>query len=196
MKNRVAIYCRCSTAYQNLDIQINDLTKYAELREFNIVKIFQEEAISGTKRSRPELDQMMTLARKRKIDFVLIWKLDRLGRNTSHLLNLIDEFESLNVALISYKETIDLSTPLGRAMVTILSALSAFERETLRERVIAGIENAKRKGKELGRPRLKCGEEVIRLRNEGLTYNQISTILKISHGSITNLLRKKVHGCK
>jgi DNA invertase Pin-like site-specific DNA recombinase len=188
-KNRVAIYCRCSTAQQSLEIQLHDLRTYSDARKFNLVEIFEEVGVSGSKQARPELNKLLKLVRQRKVEYVLIWKLDRLGRNTSHLLSMIDEFESLGISLISFQETIDLSTPIGKVMVTVLSALSAFERDTLRERVIAGIENARRKGIKLGRPKLNLIKEIQQLRSKGKTYRQISSNLNVSHGYIANALK-------
>lgn len=108
MKNKkVAIYVRCSTVQQNLDIQINDLHKYAEARGFEIVSEFSDFGVSGARDRRPALDQMMKLAYQRKFDCVLVWRLDRLGRNTKHLLMLLDELESLQIPLVSLQEGFD-----------------------------------------------------------------------------------------
>lgn len=193
MKTRVAVYCRCSTSSQTLDIQINDLTRYANAREFTIVEIFKDTGVSGVKNTRPALDEMMKLVRKKKVDIVLIWKLDRLGRNVSGLLNMIEEFEALNIALISYKETLDFSSPIGRVMATVLSALTAFERDTLRERVIAGLENAKKNGVILGRPKKSLDIELVKsMRADGMSYREISFKLKVSSGLIHKRLNESI----
>lgn len=190
MKNsRVAIYVRCSTAQQNLDAQIAELTRYAEARQWQIVERFEDHAHSGSTTSRPSLNKLVSAMRRRKFDLVLVFALDRLGRNTSHLLSLVEEMESLGVALVSLREAIDLSTPVGRMMVTILSALASFERELIRERVVLGIENARRNGKKLGRPKSISEQEIIDLRSQGWTYSQISDHLGISPGSISAAIK-------
>ncbi|MBL7672133.1 MAG: recombinase family protein [Bdellovibrionaceae bacterium] len=186
---KVAIYVRCSTVQQNLDIQINDLRKYAEARGLEIVSEFSDFGISGAKDRRPALDQMMKSACQRKFDCVLVWRLDRLGRNTKHLLMLLDELESLQIPLVSLQEGFDLSTPIGRVVATVLAALSAFEREIIKERVVAGIQNAKANGKKLGRPSLNLEQEVRVLRVEGHTFREIQSKLKISPGTIAKYLK-------
>lgn len=190
MKNkRATLYLRCSTIHQNLEIQQNDLRRYAEARGFQIVEEFSDFGVSGAKDRRPALDQMLTAARQRKFDCVLVWRLDRLGRNTKHLLMVLDELESLQIPLVSLQEGFDLSTPIGRVVATVLAALSSFEREIIKERVVAGIQNAKAKGKKLGRPPLKMEEQVQTLRKSGFTFREIQEHLKISPGTVAKYLK-------
>lgn len=194
MKNkRVALYLRCSTVQQNLEIQTNDLRKYAESRGFEIVFEYSDFGISGAKDKRPALDQMLKAARQKKFDILLIWKLDRLGRNTKHLLTVLDELDSLQVSLVSLHEGFDLSSPIGRVVATVLAALSAFEREIIRERVISGIQHAKSKGKKLGRPKCIDKNQIHILRKAGWTYKKIQDRLNVSPGSIRSAL-KEVEG--
>lgn len=191
MKNKkAALYLRCSTAQQNLEVQQNDLRRYAEARGLQVIEEFSDFGISGAKDRRPALDQMLRAARQRKFDYVLVWRLDRLGRTTKHLLTVLDELESLQIPLISLQEGFDLSTPIGRVVATVLAALSAFEREIIKERVVAGIQNAKAKGKQLGRPKSINYEAISTLRRRGLTYRQISDELGVSPGSIREAIRK------
>lgn len=107
---RVAIYVRCSTVHQNLEIQIGDLRRLAEARGFRVVYEYQDFGVSGAKDRRPGLDDMMKDARKRRFDIVMVWHLDRLGRNTQHLLSLFEELELLQISLVSHQEGVDLST--------------------------------------------------------------------------------------
>ena len=97
----------------------------------------------------------MADARRRKFDVVLVWKLDRFGRSPRHLVNVLAEFESLNIAFVSLSDNLDLSTASGRLMFNIIGAMAEFERELIRERVKAGMKNAKAKGVRIGRPRAK-----------------------------------------
>src|SRR5204863_3354926 len=99
------------------------------------------------------LDRMLTDAKRRKLDVVVCWRLDRLGRNLRHLVTLIDELQTLGVAFVSLAEGIDCMTPAGRLQLHILAALAEFERERIRERVMAGLARARAQGTRLGRPR-------------------------------------------
>lgn len=189
-RNRAVLYFRCSTSGQNLDIQKHDLTRYADLRDFEVVDMIEDFAVSGAKDNRPGLNRLMLMARQRKFDYVLVWRLDRLGRNTTHLLTLIDEFQELQISLVSINEGFDLSTHIGKVMATLLAALSNFERSVLRERCAAGIENARRRGVVLGRPRKYVDVEgIINMREAGGTFSAIAKKYKISNGSIHTLLK-------
>ncbi len=188
---RVAIYVRCSTVHQNLEIQIGDLRKLAEARGFRVVHEYQDFGVSGAKDRRPGLDEMMKDARKRRFDIVMVWRLDRLGRNTQHLLSLFEELELLQISLVSHQEGVDLSTSIGRVVATVLAALATFERELIRERVIAGIQNAKAKGKRLGRPKSVDMDAIRQLRSQGKTYSAIGESLGVSSGSIAIALKTK-----
>ncbi len=193
-KNKCAIYCRCSTVNQNLDIQRNDLTRYAQMRELDVVEIFEDFGVSGMKDKRPSLDRMLTMARQRKFNYILIWRLDRLGRNTSHLLNLIDEFQDLQISLVSQQEGFDLSTYLGRVIATILAALSNFEAELTRERVIVGINNARKRGKVLGRPKKYVDTEgILKMRNAGCSFAVIGKKYNLSNGFLHTLFKNELN---
>jgi len=149
---KIALYARVSTTDKNqdVDMQLHELRNYAEARGWEAVE-FVDRGISGAKEKRPALDELLLAARRRKIGAVAVWKLDRLGRSLSHLLQLLGELESLGIVFLSLRDSIDLSTPTGRLMMQMLGAFAEFERELLRERVCAGIANAKRKGKQIGR---------------------------------------------
>ena len=112
-----------------------------------------DRGVSGAKDRRPALDQLLADARRRKIDVLLCWRLDRLGRNLRHLVTLLDEMQAVGVAFVSLNEGIDTGTPAGRLQLHILAALAQFERERIRERVLAGLQRARAQGKRLGRPR-------------------------------------------
>jgi DNA invertase Pin-like site-specific DNA recombinase len=108
--------------------------------------------VSGAKDRRPALDQLVTDARRRRFDVVVCWRLDRLGRNLKHLITLLDELQVLGVAFVSLAEGIDATTPAGKLQIHILGAIAEFERERIRERVMAGLQRARAQGKRLGRP--------------------------------------------
>ena len=110
---RIGIYARVSTKDQNCDMQLRDLRSYCAARQLVVVREYVDEGVSGTLASRPQLDDLMGDARKRKLDAVLCWRFDRLARSTTHLLLALEEFRSLGVQFISYQENIDTGTPLG-----------------------------------------------------------------------------------
>jgi DNA invertase Pin-like site-specific DNA recombinase len=151
------LYARVSTTDkgQNPEMQLSEMRAFCSARGWQIVT----EAVdicSGAKEVRPELNRLMGLARKRAIDAVIVWKLDRFGRSLKHLVNSIAEFEALGIAFISIRDQIDMTTPAGRLQFHILSAMAEFERDLIVERVRAGIAQARMKGtksgKAIGRP--------------------------------------------
>jgi DNA invertase Pin-like site-specific DNA recombinase len=116
---------------------------------------FVERGISGAKDRRPALDAMLAAARRRKVDVVVCWRLDGLGRHLRHPVVLLEELQTLGVAFISLNEGIDATTPAGRLHMAVLGAIAQFERERIAERVKAGLARARAQGKRLGRPRLR-----------------------------------------
>jgi DNA invertase Pin-like site-specific DNA recombinase len=133
----------------------------------------------------------MADARKRKFDAILVWRFDRFARSTKHLLLALEEFRSLGIQFISYQENIDTSSPLGQALFTIVSAVAQLERDLIRERVSAGIRNARANGKELGRPRrIVNADELLRLKTEGASLRQIAEALGIGYGTVRARLQQ------
>jgi len=133
-------------------MQLRELQEHCQRRGWEIVGEYIDAGISGSKASRPELNRLMADAKRRKLDAVLVWKLDRFGRSLKHLVNSLAEFESLGVAFISLKESLDLTTPAGRLMFGVIAAMAEFERDLIRERVKAGIAYRRSKG-------LPCGPQ-------------------------------------
>src|SRR5580658_7499637 len=153
-QHRVALYCRVSTNHgQDPELQLRELREYAASRGWKIMQEYVDQGVSGSKDSRPALNRLMSDAHQRKIDAVLVWKLDRFGRSLRHLVNALAELEAAGVAFASLTDNLDLSTPAGRLMFQVIAAMGEFERELIRERVRSGMRNAKEKGKSIGRPR-------------------------------------------
>jgi DNA invertase Pin-like site-specific DNA recombinase len=143
MKNiiKVGLYARVSTAdQQTLPMQIQALRAYAQQREWQIV-MEVEETCSGASDERPQRDLLIKAARQRKIDHIIVWRLDRWGRSLTDLLNTLKELEDLKVGFISASEAIDPTTATGRAMASLVAVFAQFERDLLGERVKAGIRN-------------------------------------------------------
>lgn len=148
------IYARVSTADQTCENQLAELRRYVTARGWSSVE-YVDAGISGAKDSRPAIDALLRDAKRRKLDVLVCWRLDRLGRSLRHLITLLDELQALGVAFISLNEGIDATTPAGRLQMAVLAAIAEFERERIRERVVAGLQRARAQGKHLGRPKTR-----------------------------------------
>lgn len=187
---RIAIYARVSTTDQSCQPQLRDLEAYCQARDFLIVKKYVDEGFSGAKDSRPELNQLMADARKRKFDAILVWRFDRFARSTKHLLLALEEFRGLGIQFVSYQENLDTTSPLGQALFTIVAAVAQLERDLIRERINAGIRNARAIGKHIGRPRHELTrEDVIRFQAEGHSLRKIARMLGVGLGTVRSRLR-------
>jgi DNA invertase Pin-like site-specific DNA recombinase len=153
-KRRAAIYLRVSTSLQDTAMQESELREWAERRGWE-AKIYRDNGQSGAKESRPALESLLADVKRGRVDVVMVWSLDRLARSLKQLLTLAEEFQSLGVDLYSHKQAIDTSSPSGRLTYQVLGAVAEFEREMLRERVRAGLAQARRAGKKIGRPPLR-----------------------------------------
>jgi DNA invertase Pin-like site-specific DNA recombinase len=186
-----AIYARVSTKDQSCEMQMRDLRAYCTARGFTIIREYIDIGQSGAKDSRPQLNELMADARKRKFDSILVWRFDRFARSTKHLLLALEEFRSLGIQFVSYQENIDTNSPLGQALFTIVSAVAQLERDLIRERVSAGVRNARESGKQLGRPRrIVNQEDIIRLKVKGASLRQIAETLGIGYGTVRTRLRQ------
>jgi len=186
---RIAIYARVSTTDQSTESQLLDLRRYTRERGWNIFKEYVDEGISGTKDSRPALNELMNDAKKRRFDVVLCWRFDRFARSTKHLILALEEFKNLGVDFVSYQENIDTSSPLGSAIFTIISAVAQLERDIIAERVKAGLRRAKENGKKLGRPKATVDTQKIQwLRSQGLSLRAIAKETGVSRTTVADLL--------
>jgi DNA invertase Pin-like site-specific DNA recombinase len=157
---RAALYVRVSTHDRMTDNQLLELRRYAEARGWTVTE-YVDEGVSGAKESRAALDRLLKDARRRRLDALVVWRLDRLGRNLRHLILTLDELTALGVSFVSLGEGIDTSTPAGRLQLHILGAIAEFERARIQERVKAGLTRAKAQGRRLGRPRRRVTDAEI-----------------------------------
>jgi DNA invertase Pin-like site-specific DNA recombinase len=176
---RAAIYVRVSTVEQETYLQEHELQEYCERRGWSCV-VYRDKGQSGAKNDRPALTVMMNDLRRRKIDVVVVWALDRLARSLKQLLGIAEECRAVGVDLVSLKQNVDTTLPAGRLTFQVLGAVAEFEREMLRERVKAGMAQAKRAGKHIGRParRKFHVEEIGRmrlLRSQGISIRRLAT---------------------
>lgn len=192
---KIALYTRVSTTGKGQDpqVQARELREYAARRGWQIIQEYTDNGVSGAKESRPALDRLMQDARRRKFDGVLCWKLDRIGRSLKHLVNLLAELEAVGVALVSFSDNLDLSTPQGRLMFQIIGAMAEFERALIQERVRAGMRNAKAKGRNVGRPKTNVGASAVaHLRDGGASWREIGRELGISARTARRLWGKRL----
>ena len=186
---RVGLYARVSTHDQKtLPLQIRTMREYAAKRGWEIAVQIKEVGSGAVERELRE--KLMAAARRREIDVVLVWRLDRWGRSVTDLLATLQELEHLGVGFVSLTEALDLTTPAGRAMAALLAVFAEFEREILRERVRAGLAHARQNGQRLGRPQtaaLHAGR-VRKLYRAGISKAEIARRLQIGRTSVRRIL--------
>jgi DNA invertase Pin-like site-specific DNA recombinase len=176
-----AIYARVSTFDQEPENQLQELRRYVEARGWTAVE-YVDRGISGSKENRPALDALLRDAKRRKFDVLVCWRLDRLGRNLKHLITLLEELQALGIAFVSLAEGIDATTPAGKLQMHILGAIAEFERERIRERVLAGLQRARAQGRRLGRPRLAVAPERLKA-VQGMTVREAAKVLGVPHST-------------
>ena len=186
---RAALYSRVSTNDQHtLSMQNRNMREYAARRGWSIAMQVREVGSGAAQREARE--KLLDAARRREIDIVVVWRLDRWGRSVTDLLATLQELEHLGVGFVSLTEALDLTTPSGRAMAGLLAVFAEFEREILRERVRAGLADAKRNGQRLGRP-MTAGlhaDKVRKLHRAGVSKAEIARRLRIGRTSVRRIL--------
>lgn len=188
---RVALYARVSTARdQDPQLQLDELRQVAKQRGWHVVGEFVDKGISGAKDTRPQLDAIMRLAHRGGVDIVAVWKFDRFARSTRHLVTALEDFRSRNIDFISMRDAIDTTTPTGRFTFSIIAAVAELERELIRERTIAGIEAARRRGSRPGRPPVEVDvHRARRLQAEGQSLRAIGKALGVAAATVQRALR-------
>lgn len=197
-----AIYARVSTLLsQDPSNQLIPIKKFAGSRNLEIVQEYVDQGISGSKERRPGLDQLVKDARSGKFKVLIVYSIDRLARDTRHLLNLINELSHYGVNLISLREHIDLTTAIGQATLTILGAVAQLERELIRERIRNALAAKKMAAAQTGSS-WKCGRPTVmsddiarralELKAKGKSLRAIARILNVSKSSVERILKIKV----
>lgn len=190
-KIRVIIYRRVSTTQQSTESQIDLLRDYAKFRNYEIVSEF-EDVGSGMKNDRENYQLMLNEIRKGRCDALLVFRIDRVSRSVKELIGLFDELKNLGVEFISYSEQLDTGGAQGKLIFTILSAFAELERNILIERTKVGIENARRKGKILGRPKVsdEIKNKVIYLFKNKKSYKEIINEIGISKSKYFEIVKE------
>lgn len=186
---RTGLYARVSTNdQQTLPMQNRAMREYVARRGWTVAMQVREVGSGSAQREARE--KLLDAARRREIDIVVVWRLDRWGRSVTDLLATLQELEHLGVGFVSLTEALDLTTPTGRAMAGLLAVFAEFEREILRERVRAGLADARRNGQRLGRPSTAAvhAAEIRRLDRAGVSKSEIARQLQIGRTSVRRLL--------
>jgi putative DNA-invertase from lambdoid prophage Rac len=189
---RAGLYARASTNdQQTLPMQNRAMREYAGRRGWTIAMQVREVGSGAVKRQARE--KLLEAARRRDIDVVLVWRLDRWGRSVTDLLETLQELEHLGVGFVSLTEALDLTTPAGRAMAGLLAIFAEFEREILRERTRAGLAQARQNGKRLGRPETAArhAAEIRKLHRAGISKSEIARRLQIGRTSVRRILEAR-----
>jgi DNA invertase Pin-like site-specific DNA recombinase len=200
---RAAIYTRVSTrgtskygdktAFdQNPEVQEAPLRDFIRSRGWTLEKVYSDRE-SGRKHDRHALKQLMTAARRREIDVIVVWRFDRMSRSTAHFLEVVEELRQLGVDLVSHSQAFDSTTPMGKFTMTMFGALGELEVETIRERVEAGLDYARKhgtkSGKAIGRPKLVFSRDEVRaLYAGGKSIREIGQQLGLSRGTVSRTL--------
>src|SRR5213593_1315656 len=190
---RAGLYARVSTNdQQTLPMQNRAMREYAARRGWTIMVQVREVGSGAAKREARE--KLLEAARRREIDGVLVWRLDRWGRSVTDLLATLQELEHLGVGFVSLTEALDLTTPAGRAMAGLLAVFAEFEREILRERVRTGLAQARQNGQRLGRPITAAlhADQVRKLYRAGLSKAEIARRLNIGRTSVRRILKERI----
>jgi putative DNA-invertase from lambdoid prophage Rac len=186
---RAGLYARISTHdQQTLGLQIESMSTYIRDRGWKIVS--QVKDVGSGAKERSGRESLLKAARRREVDVVVVWRLDRWGRSLPDLMVTLRELTDLGVGFVSLTEALDLTTPTGRAMAGMLAVFAEFEREILRERVRAGITQARKEGRPHGRPRTASlkADQVIRLKAERVSHSEIARRLGIGRTSVRRIL--------
>ena len=189
---RAGLYARVSTHdQQTLAMQNRAMREYAARRGWTVVMQVREVNSGAVRRQARE--KLLEAARRREIDGVLVWRLDRWGRSVTDLLATLQELDHLGVGFVSLTEALDLTTPAGRAMAAMLAVFAAFEREVLQERTRAGMAHARQNGKRLGRPATAAAHtaEIRKLHRAGVSKSEIARRLQIGRTSVRRILGTK-----
>ncbi len=184
------LYARVSTIGQTADNQLLPLRAFAAARGWTVTEL-TDQGVSGAKEHRPGLDALLAAARRREIDVIVVTKLDRLARSLHQLVALSRELEALGVDLVVLDQAIDTTTPSGRLLFHMLAAIAEFERDLIRDRVVAGLRRVQSQGTRLGRPRTVFDRpRARRLLEAGQSIRQVARLLGVSRATLARAVSK------
>lgn len=187
---RVSVYLRVSTDDQSTGMQKLEIEEYLKIRGWTQVTFYEDHGLTGTNTNRPQFKLLLNAVQKRKTDVVIIWSLSRLFRSLKDMINNLEIFTECGVSLVSLKENLDMTSATGRLLTHIIGAFAEFEAEATREKVIAGLRNARSKGIILGRPKVRNDENIHKLRSEGLSVRKIAARIGCSSSTVQKSISK------
>ena len=193
MTTKVALYCRVSTNDQYPENQVRILSDLAEKNGAEVVSTFIDKGISGVKKDRDALNQMLSAARSRKFTTLYVLSIDRLSRSVKNLIETVETLNDLGITIVFQRENIDTKSAMGQFFLTVLGSLAQFEREIMRERINAGIARAKSQGKKMGRPsKLNDGlrNAVTMLYQKGVSIRDIAKTCTVGIGTVYKVVDK------
>ena len=194
MSKRVCLYARVSKTSQSVERQISELEIVAARNDWEIVDRYIDRGISGARGrdARPELDRMMKDSTKRKFDVVMVWSVDRLGRSLQNLMEILNDLKSKNIDLYMDQQAIDTTVPTGKLMFSLIGAFAEFEKSIIRDRILSGLDNARKKGRIGGRPTNLTDEirsKILELRSAGTSIRKIKDECSIGTATIYKVIR-------
>lgn len=186
---KVAIYVRVSTESQTVENQEREILAHCQRQGWTVYKVYRDEGYSGAVAVRPALTEMLTDARLGRFNLLAVWKIDRLARSISHLLEVLTELKGLGIGFVSLTEAINTETAQGRMLCSFLAAIAEFERELVVERVKSGMARASAAGVRIGRPRAGFDvNEAIRLKQDGQSWSQVSKAVGASSATVRRIV--------
>ncbi len=178
-----------SSVDQHVHLQADETEELIERRGWKLTETYEDHGVSGSRDRRPELDRLMGDLRRRRFDVLVVWRSDRAFRSLRNMVGMLDELASRNVSFISVTEPFDTSTPSGKLLLHLVSAMAEFERGILQERTRAGLAAARRRGARLGRPRARLDEDHVReLRAGGMSVREIAASMGVGSSTIQRRL--------
>jgi DNA invertase Pin-like site-specific DNA recombinase len=189
---RAALYARCSTTNRDVDLQLDELRAVAAHRSLVVVEEYVDEGVSGAATSRPGFDAMMKAAQGRKFEHLLVWKLDRLGRSTAHLVVTLDLLAGWGVSFTSVRDPgIDTASAHGRLLLQLRAVFASYERDIIRERVTAGVRRAQAAGRHVGHLRAAVPvDAAVALLGDGRGLREVAAMLKVNRNVLRDQLRE------
>jgi len=191
MSKRAVIYARVSTDKQTIENQLRELEMVVQRNGWELVKVYQDEGISGSKGrdGRPQFDSLLKDAVRKEFDVVLSWSVDRLGRSLQDLVGFLNELHSKNIDLYLHQQGIDTTTPAGKALFQMMGVFAEFEKSMIQQRVKSGLARAKAKGVKLGRPKVTVRQErqVKDLRAAGVGIRKVAATVGVGVSVVQRL---------
>jgi DNA invertase Pin-like site-specific DNA recombinase len=196
---KAAIYGRVSTTAQDTNLQMREVRQFVQRRGWQIAEEYIDKGISGSREKRPALDKLMSEAKRRRFDAVVVYRYDRFARSLRHLVNALEEFRALGIEFVSIHEGVDTSTPNGRLVFGIFASIAEFERELIRARVRSGLEAARARGIQLGRPALRkfTAKDIRQLRRDrrkGMPFQKLAQLHGTSVWTAFQICKRHLKG--